>query len=216
MSAPRLDEDADLILGSGSPRRLELCQRLGWTVQVVVADVPEEAHDDESPTDYAERLAAEKAADVNEQLRDAPPTPRWILSADTIVELEDRILEKPADADEAKRMLSEMSGRQHSVLTSYCLFDRENSSYVVQTVYTGVQFRELSDELIERYVATGEPMDKSGSYGIQDFGSLLVDELHGSYFNVMGLPVSHLAETLETMDLRSLHPLLRRHEKKYA
>jgi septum formation protein len=216
MSAPQIDRDADLILGSGSPRRLELCERLGWRVEVVVADVPEEPGDDEDPTDYAERLAAEKARDVAEQLSDAPPTPRWILSADTIVELEDRILEKPADGQEARTMLAEMSGRQHSVLTSYCLLDRETGSDVVETVHTGVQFRELSAELIERYVATGEPMDKSGSYGIQEFGSLLVDELHGSYFNVMGLPVSHLAKTLETMDLRALHPLLRTHEKQYA
>lgn len=198
----------DLVLASRSPRRLELVRRLGLDVEVRPSDIPEQQQSGESPVAYTERLAEQKAADIADELRGETATPDWVLAADTVVVFEDDVLEKPADARAAREMLGAMTGAWHEVITSYCVYHRLDREATVRTERTEVRMRDLSATWIARYVETGEPMDKSGSYGIQDFGALLVDELRGSYFNVVGLPIAELVETFEHLEAFDLHPLL--------
>lgn len=202
----------EIVLASGSPRRRELVERIGLEPRVRVSDIPEQIGPDESPRNYTRRLAREKAEDVASQIADEPDAddwPRLVLAADTIVIHEDRILEKPDDDEEAFAMLRSMAGGRHTVQTSFCWLDRrgDDPPYLA-TLDTTVRMRELPDRFIRRYVETGEPMDKAGAYGIQDVGSLLVDELEGSYFNVVGLPVSQVVEALEHSGWLEAHPLL--------
>ena len=123
------------------------------------------------------------------------------MAADTVVCLEDTVLEKPVDKEDAVETLVSLSGREHVVKTSLCLFHREHSVSDIRTVSTRVQFWDFPEELVRAYVETGEPLDKAGSYGIQGKGGLLVREIHGSYSNVVGLP---LCEFIEMLDRRRL------------
>jgi septum formation protein len=200
-----------IILGSGSPRRQELVDRIGIDADVIVSDIPEENQPDETPREYTRRLAAEKASDVASKIDGDGEMPRWILTADTVVVLNGELLEKPQDADGASRMLRAMSGEWHVVLTSFCWHDRRDGGQHVQTEETEVLLRELDDQVIDRYVGTGEPLDKSGSYGIQDLGGILVRELRGSYFNVVGLPVCEVIESIEQLGGLREHPLVSNH-----
>lgn len=200
---------ADLVLASRSPRRLELVRRLGLDVDVRPSDIPEERGDDESPVAYTERLAEQKAADVADALEGGESShPAWMIAADTIVVFEGEVLEKPESPERAREMLQRMTGRWHEVVTSYCVYDRRSRQATVRTERTDVRMRDLPATWIARYVATGEPMDKAGSYGIQDFGALLVDELDGSYFNVVGLPIAELVRTFEALEAFDVHPIL--------
>lgn len=202
------DRSIPIVLASGSPRRLELVERIGFDPEVSVSEIPEERRSGESGVAYTARLAVEKAQDVADRVADEEDRPEWLLAADTVVTLDDAVLEKPADDREAEEMLEAMSGRWHAVCTSFCWLHRRLRERFVETVSTDVRLRDLSTELIESYVATGEPMDKAGSYGIQDYGSLLVRELRGSYFNVVGLPICEVVEALENMGVLEIHPLL--------
>lgn len=205
-----------IILGSGSPRRRELVDRIGIDADVIVSDIPEERQPDESPREYTRRLAAEKGSDVaaklDSEVTNSGEKPRWILSADTVVLYDDELLEKPTDADGASRMLRRLSGEWHVVITSFCWLDRRDGSHHVQTVETDVRLRNLDAQVIDRYVGTGEPLDKSGSYGIQDLGGVLVRELKGSYFNVVGLPVCEVIESIERLGGLQKHPLVTAHK----
>lgn len=197
------------MLASGSPRRRELAERIGLSPRVKVSDIPEEIRDGESPRDYTRRLARQKAEDVAQKLARESDWPSLVLAADTIVILDDEILEKPADRAEAFEMLRRMAGRWHVVQTSFCWLDRTSEvSPHVGTLSTDVRLRDLPDPFIDSYVATGEPLDKAGAYGIQDLGSLLVRELEGSYFNVVGLPVCEVVEALEELGRLEVHPML--------
>ena len=184
-----------LVLASKSPRRLELLQNAGFEVQVRTADVEEIPSPGESPVEYVRRLAQSKSAAV-------PSSPEEIvLGADTVVVVEGRILEKPADAADAARMLRELSGRSHEVLTGICI--RHNGTVIVDHCRTSVTFSTLSEAQIAEYVATGEPMDKAGAYGIQQFASRFVTSIEGCYFNIVGLPVSLVYRQLNRL---SPHP----------
>ncbi len=178
-------------------------RQLGFEPEVVVSNIPEEQEADESATDYTRRLALAKAEDVRGQFERDPEThkqrPEWILAADTIVILDGEVLEKPADADEATEMLRRMAGREHVVDTAFCWLERSTGRSSVCSVDARVRFRELSDEHIERYVATGEPFDKAGSYGIQDQASAFVRSIEGSHFAIVGLPVCEVIEELEKL-----------------
>ena len=175
-----------LTLASGSPRRRQLLEMLGIPVRVVPSNLPEVRRPAETPVDYVERLARQKALSVPGRL---------VLGADTTVVLRDEVLEKPADAADALRMLRKLQGRTHQVVTSVALVAGEAVHQA--TDVTSVVFRRLSDELLEAYVATGEPMDKAGSYGIQGYGAALVERIEGDFFSVMGLPVRLVLELLE-------------------
>ena len=167
-----------LTLASGSPRRRQLLEMLGIPVRVVPSNVPEVRQPAETPLDYVERLAREKALGVRGRL---------VLGADTTVIVRDVVLEKPADEADALRMLGKLQGRTHQVVTSVAL--ASGGRIHQATDVTNVTFRRLSDEQLESYVATGEPMDKAGAYGIQGFGAALVERIEGDFFSVMGLPI---------------------------
>lgn len=178
-----------LILASTSPRRAELLRSAGMSFAVQAPDADEKRRDGETPVEYAVRTAREKA----ESISAAPGA--VILGADTVVAAEGRILGKPSDAAEAKAMLRLLSGRLHEVVTGVCLHSADKA--VCFHVATAVLFRELSDEEIDAYVATGDPLDKAGAYAIQNGAAGMVRRLDGSYSNVVGLPLCEVIEALE-------------------
>jgi septum formation protein len=171
-----------LILASQSPRRRELLTIAGFDFTVRSSDVPEVRAVGETALDYVRRLAREKAEAVRQSPEDT------VLGADTVVVIDDRVLEKPADSNEARGMLRSLSGRSHVVITGICLLHASDA--IVDHESTRVHFLELDDREIDAYVASGEPTDKAGAYAIQGLASKFVDRIEGCYFNVMGLPLS--------------------------
>lgn len=175
----------ELILASQSPRRSELLHNAGFTFTVRARPVEEIRGRDEAPADYCRRLARQKADAAWEgNLEEV------VLGADTIVVLDGRVMEKPADARDARAMLSTLSGRWHQVLTGVCLLHR--GGHVIEYESTQVRMLGLDAREIEDCVASGEPMDKAGAYAIQGLASKFVDRIEGCYFNVMGLPVARV------------------------
>lgn len=186
-----------IILASASPRRRELLSSMGLEYRVVVSDADESAVSAEGvpPDIYVQELALIKAAAAAKQvMKDRRAV---IISADTIVVNGGRILGKPEDAQEAFDMLSSLSGHGHKVYTGCCVMRIRDGKTVCRSVATDVYFKELSEDKIWRYIATGEPADKAGAYGIQGLGGMLVERIDGDYQNVVGLSVSALADTLE-------------------
>jgi septum formation protein len=177
---------ATLTLASSSPRRRQLLEMLGMTVRVVPPNVPEVRRPVETPVDYVERLAREKALAVSGRL---------VLAADTTVVVRDEVLEKPVDTSDALRMLRKLQGRTHQVVTSVALVADEAIHQA--TDVTNVVFRRMEESFLEAYVATGEPMDKAGAYGIQGYGAALVERIDGDFFSVMGLPIRLVLDLLE-------------------
>lgn len=179
-----------LYLASGSPRRHELLTLLGIIFEQLVPGIEEQRQLHENAEQYVRRLAREKAqAGVLLTKHDLP-----VLGADTIVVLEDEILEKPESAEQAAHMLRQLSGQQHNVMTAVAIAD---STQVLETlVTTQVMFRHLSEQDIADYIASGEPMDKAGAYGIQGLGGRFVRKINGSYHAVMGLPLVETNELL--------------------
>ncbi|WP_426578036.1 Maf family protein [Xenorhabdus stockiae] len=177
-----------LYLASGSPRRRELVELLDFNFQILTPQVEEKWQEEESPQQYVERLAREKSkAGVAIAPDDLP-----VLGADTIVVLNNRILEKPHNKQHAAEMLQALSGQQHQVMTAVALSNSQHT--LSELVITDVIFRHLSQREIQEYIATGEPMDKAGAYGIQGKGGCFVRNINGSYHAVVGLP---LVETYE-------------------
>ena len=176
------------ILASQSPRRRTFLEALGIRFSVTAASIDELIEDQESPQTFVERMAFEKAMDVSRKHQTA-----WVLSADTIVYIDDKVFGKPGSEEEAVEMLMILSGREHSVMTGYCLACTELNINIVERVCTSVSFARFTEDIAHAYVQTGEPRDKAGSYGIQGKGGALVEAISGSYSNVVGLP---LVETL--------------------
>ncbi|KNC07500.1 septum formation inhibitor Maf [Klebsiella sp. RIT-PI-d] len=179
-----------LYLASGSPRRQELLNQLGVSFERLVPGIEEQRQPDESPTHYVVRLAKEKAQ-AGVAMADAD---RPVLGADTIVVLHGEVLEKPRDDADAAAMLRKLSGQTHQVFTAVALADRHLA--LESLVATEVTFRVLSEQDIAGYVASGEPQDKAGAYGIQGLGGCFVRKINGSYHAVVGLP---LVETYELL-----------------
>jgi septum formation protein len=170
--------DETLTLASSSPRRRQLIEMLGIPVRVIAPNIVEIRRPVETPIDYVERLAREKALAVPGAV---------VLGADTTVVVRDEVLEKPVDSADAMRMLRKLQGRTHQVVTSVALVADEAIHQA--TDVTNVVFRRMDDAFLEAYVATGEPMDKAGAYGIQGYGAALVERIDGDFFSVMGLPI---------------------------
>lgn len=182
------------ILASASPRRKELLEVLGIDFDILASEADEDSIAcDVPPKLYVQELALLKAAAAAKTVLKSRQS--FIISADTIVTLDDEILGKPSDGDNAKDMLRALSGREHEVYTGYCIMRLADGKTVCNSVCTQVKFKELTDDTINTYIATGEPMDKAGAYGIQGKGSVLVDSISGDYFNVVGLPISALSDT---------------------
>ena len=181
-----------LLLASKSPRRRQLLAETGLPVECVSIDVDEHIDSPLSPADVAEHLARRKAAAFPQDKIDADCV---LVTADTTVVLDGHVLGKPANRDEAMTMLHRLAGRQHTVYTGVCL--RSRNDEVSFTESTEVHFRQLTDEEIAHYVDTYKPYDKAGAYGIQEWiGMVGISRIEGCYYNVMGLPVARLYETL--------------------
>src|SRR5277367_4670680 len=179
-----------VILASGSPRRRQLLGAAGIEFEVIESGMPERHLAGEPPRDYALRMARDKAGAVSSRVPDA-----IVVGADTIVVCEAQILEKPADAADARRMLAMLSGRTHTVVTAFALA-RGGKILESLPVESNVTFRELTDAEISEYIATDEPFDKAGAYGIQGVGGGFISQVEGSRDNVMGLPAERVVAAL--------------------
>ncbi len=175
-----------VILASASPRRRELLKQIVNDFKIITADIDEEISYVLSPLDAVKDIAKRKGEKIHlEHPNDL------IISADTIVVLENKIIGKPIDEEDAKRILRELSGKTHQVITAYCLFQGEE--FIERYVISTVEFNELSDDLIDRYVASGSPLDKAGAYGVQDNDRFpIVKKVIGSMSNVIGFPIEEI------------------------
>lgn len=182
-----------MILASQSPRRYELLKLISEDFTVIPAQGEEVIPKGASPAEAVRHLARQKAREVA-----ASHTGEQVIAADTVVAIDGKILGKPRDTSEAADMLGMLSGRTHSVFTGVCVIDGERERVFAEE--TRVEFYELSAEEIREYIATGEPMDKAGAYGMQDKGALIVKRIDGDYYNVMGLPIGRLARVLRGLE----------------
>ena len=179
------------ILASSSPRRRELLQSIGLEFEVIPSHVPEVHQEGEAPEEYVARLSRDKAA----ALAKAHPS-RWVIAADTTVLLGDQLLEKPVDAADAARMLATIAGHTHIVYTGVTLENAERDYRETRVAESEVRMLPLSAQEIEWYVRTGEPLDKAGAYAVQGIGAMFIESIHGSYTNVVGLPLATLFQML--------------------
>ncbi|HEY9855392.1 MAG TPA: Maf family protein [Stenomitos sp.] len=185
-------QDATVVLASGSPRRAELLTQVGIPFIVDPSGADETPEPDWDPVECATRLAARKAMDVANR----HPEADVILGADTIVVVDDAIFGKPRDAAHAVEMLQRLSGRAHAVITGWSLVDPKGNRAIAEFTSSRVFFDDLDAETIERYVATGEPMDKAGAYAIQGKAGLFVQAIEGDYANIVGLPIAAVGRAL--------------------
>jgi septum formation protein len=190
MLAPRV------VLASSSPRRRELLSLIGIAHEVRPADIDERPLAGETPHGHCERLAREKATALADEAGDGA----LVIGADTIVVIDDTILGKPRDEDDAARMLRALNGRTHAVLTAVAVVRQGRVESGVESVL--VTFRALDDTEIAAYIATREPMDKAGAYGIQGYGATIVERIEGDYFAVMGLALSRLIGLMARVGVR--------------
>lgn len=186
---------SDLILASGSPRRQELLKMLGLRFEVMVDKTPEPAISFASIEEDVCTLARFKGENVIKTLGES--IEKIVIAADTVVAVDGKVLGKPKDEDDALRMLSCLSGNMHEVFTGVFVKNTETGKEISFCEKTEVFFKKLDINEIKDYIRTKEPMDKAGSYGIQNLGSVFVEKINGDYFNVVGLPVSKLAGVLK-------------------
>jgi len=184
-----------IYLASASPRRRELLAQVGIPVKLISGEIDETPLTDESPAAYVERLAFAKARAGYATLRATGLPPGLLLAADTTVALGSEIFGKPEHADDAMRMLARLSASEHEVLTAVAVSDGERFEAIVSV--SSVRFRALQAAEIAAYVASGEPMDKAGAYGIQGLGAVLVDTIKGSFSGIVGLPVAETVALLQ-------------------
>jgi septum formation protein len=186
-----------IILASGSPRRAEILRNAGFEFEVRTADIDETIQPDESVSVYVQRLALSKARKIaGDLLGTRGYEDAIVVGADTAVSLDDEIMGKPNSDEDARGMLARLRGKVHEVHTGLALVQRHEPKQQVLEEVTRVYFLPLSNQEIVEYVATGEPVDKAGAYGIQGLGSRFVRRIEGCYFNVMGLPIARLYELL--------------------
>ena len=183
------------VLASASPRRLSLLAQIGILADVRPSNFAELEDEDSSAYDMVRNNALGKGRDVLKACQKSDV----VIAADTIVALDSKILGKPKDAADAKAMLRSLSGRTHQVMTGVAIFHNERE--LIDVITTAVCFRQLTEAEIEAYVATGEPLDKAGAYGIQGYGALLVETIDGCYNNVVGLPLTKVYQMLAELEV---------------
>ena len=188
-----------IVLASASPRRKELLEQLGLKFEVESGNHTENVQSKLRPHELAKVISREKALAVAGKRQNA-----IIIAADTIGVLDGEILGKPRSAEEARQMLAALSGKSHLVITGFTILDTSDDRAVSKSVGTRVYVKKLSPKEIEAYVASGEPLDKAGAYAIQGLGAAIVESIEGDYFNVVGLPLSALAESLKEFGVRVL------------
>ena len=195
----------EIWLASASPRRQDLLMQVGFRPIVRPAQIEEQKEEHESVEGYVERLARQKGEAVRALLADTEG-PDWIVAADTIVAVDGVLLEKPGDKDEARSMISALSGRSHEVQTAFWLGQRSKRRFYLHRETSRVTFRALHERSIEAYIESDEPYDKAGGYGIQGIAGGFVSKVEGCYTNVVGLPLSALIEACELMRVLSHFP----------
>jgi len=188
-----------IILASASPRRQELLERIGLKFEVEPSRYEEQTIPALGPHELVKRNSLEKAKTVAASRRNA-----IIIAADTIGVRRGKIIGKPHTSTEARKMLTALSGRSHRVITGFTIIDTGTGKTVSRSVETKVYFRKLTPEEIDAYVRTGEPLDKAGAYAIQGLGSLIVEKINGDYYNVIGLPLAALAQSLKEFGVSTL------------
>jgi len=181
-----------IILASASPRRRELLEKLGIKFEVDASNNVEEMRSGLGPHELAKAISLEKARAVARKYRDAV-----IIAADTFIIADGKLMGKPGSEEEARKMLGALAGRHHSVITGYTLMDTRDGKILSRAVETRVHIKRLTPREIDAYVRSKEPLDKAGAYAIQGLGSVIVEKIEGDFFNVVGLPVSALAESLK-------------------
>jgi septum formation protein len=204
-----MEQTRKIILASGSPRRKELLEKIGLAFTVEASNFPEEIQPSVQvngeqgifmqPEALVKSISIGKAAAVAKKYRDA-----IIIAADTVGIIKDRIIGKPHTAEEAKKMLQSLSGKSHLVITAFTILDSSTNKMVTRMIETRVYFKILSQDEIENYVKTGEPLDKAGAYAIQGLGAVFIEKIEGDYYNVMGLPLYALSESLKDFGVRIL------------
>lgn len=172
-----------IVLASGSPRRAEILNSVGWQFIKVIPDIDESERENEPPESYVQRLAEEKALAVS-----APDPSSIVLAADTTVVIDEQIIGKPVDLDDARRMLKMLSGRWHDVLTGVAI--RQNGNISIGMERTGVKFASMNHAEVEFLAEMGDPLDKAGAYAVQAQAALFIEQIRGDYWNVVGLPIS--------------------------
>jgi septum formation protein len=198
---PYISREFPLILASESPRRIKLLEQIGIPFTSLPSNIDENSIKG-SPSDIAEKLAERKAMAAH-----ANPGGRWILGADTIVVSGNSIMGKPSDNEDARSMLSILSGKEHEVITGYAIISPSGEIACTDHEETRVSIKILSDKEIDSYIATQEPFGKAGSYAIQGIGSFLVEGIRGSYSNVVGLPLCPLIKKLIAIGALKEFPL---------
>ena len=181
-----------IILASASPRRKELLEKIGLKFEVDASDCAEEIDPALEPDEMVHRISLAKAKSVTSRHKDT-----IIIAADTIGVIGKKLLGKPHTADEARKMLAQISGKSHEVITGFTVLDTASNKVFSGTVNTKVYIKKLTGQEIAAYVRTGEPLDKAGAYGIQGLGAVIVEKIEGDYYNVMGLPLNALTNALK-------------------
>jgi septum formation protein len=192
-------KDGDsIVLASESTRRVDILRTLGISFSIIPPDIDETKLKEETPQEFVNRIAFEKASKVGKHFPD-----KWVIAADTIVVLKGKVLGKPKNERDAFNMLRNLSGKWHKVITGYCVVNLLKNIVYRDIVETKVFVRDMTDEEINRYIKTSEPMGKAGSYAVQGKGGYMVKEIKGSYTNVVGLPICEIAEALLSLGVLS-------------
>jgi septum formation protein len=188
-----------IILASASPRRKELLEKIGLKFEVEPSDYAEDMRSELSPDELARSISLEKAKVVASKHNNA-----IVIAADTFIVSRGKILGKPNTRDEARKMLMTLKGKSHSVITGFTILDTDKNKVLTKSVETIIHIKNLTSEEVDAYVRSKEPLDKAGAYAIQGLGSVIVERIEGDYFNVIGLPLSALAEGLKEFGIRIL------------
>lgn len=184
-----------MILASKSPRRKEILAQLGFQLQIKSKDI-------EEISDKVEIVEQIKDISLKKVMAVAVENPKeFVVGADTVVVIDGKILGKPKSEMDAEKMLKSLSGKSHEVITAYTLINLEKNIKIINSVESTVYFKQISDEEIEWYIKSGEPMDKAGAYGIQGLGSIFVDKIDGDFFAIMGFPINHFIKTLNNLKI---------------
>jgi septum formation protein len=182
----------NIILASASPRRKEILENANVKFDIIKSTIDEVILDQELPSQVVMRLAFEKCMDIASKNESD-----LVIGADTIVVLDNIILGKPKDKEDATSMIKKLSGKTHQVITGISLVNLNVNKKIIDYVVSNVKFKDLSEEDIKDYIQTNESLDKAGAYGIQGYGAMLVEEIQGDYFNIVGLPISRLSDLLK-------------------
>lgn len=183
---------SSFILASASPRRQQLLRDIGLQFDVIPGDVNEDFLNDELPVDYVSRMSREKSDAIAQKVPDA-----WVLGADTIVIIDGEVLGKPLTREDARNMLIKLSGREHCVITGFTIVKKSAHTTMTNVVESRVVFKTIEADELEWYIDSPEPYDKAGAYAVQGMAGYFVKEIHGSYTNVVGLPLTEVVTALK-------------------